>query len=86
LITVDIIRLEGMAMNGLIKEVALRDCSKPPSWKKIVAIDINGNVIETSCIEPDAAKRNLTVLLLYTKRWGHIINEGGEVEGPPEED
>jgi hypothetical protein len=84
-ITSNIIEIEGMAMNGLVSRVRLEECERPPGWKKIIAETSEGKTLETSCMEPDAAKRNYMVLLLYVRQWGKLVFGGEEVEGRPEE-
>jgi hypothetical protein len=71
-----LIEIESMAMVGLIDEVALEDCIEPSGWKRIVAVDREGSVYETRCLEPQAAKRNYMVLSAYTVRWSkQIVSE-----------
>jgi len=69
-----LIEIEGMAMNGLIKRVELEDCETPPGWKKIIAYDHEERRLETGCMEPEAARRNYMVLVLYARKWGKMIN------------
>ncbi len=69
-----LIELEGRAMVGEIKQVSVEECDTPPGWKKIVAIDYKGERVETGCMEPDAARRNYMVLVLYVRRWSKLIN------------
>ncbi|MEB3851461.1 MAG: hypothetical protein LRS49_02615 [Desulfurococcales archaeon] len=85
-ITANIIEIEGLAMNGMLREVSLEDCERPPGWKRIVAVADDGRRMSTSCMEPDAAKRNYMVMSLYLRQWGKLVYEGGEVEGKPEEE
>ena len=85
MITANVIEIEGLAMNGFIKEVTLDDCDKPPGWIRIKVLTTEGKTLATECMEPDAARRNYMVLSLYVRRWSSLINKGGEVEGPPEE-
>ena len=75
LLQVELIKLEGMAMNGLIKSVELVECSEPPGWMEIRAKTLEGKLYGTGCMEPEAAKRNYTVIKLYVKNWGKLINE-----------
>lgn len=69
-----IIELEGKAHIGLVEEVKLVDCEEPEGWKKIIAKLKDGTVESTNCMEPDAAKRNYMVMVLYSKKWGSTIN------------
>ena len=69
----NIIELEGMAMVGLLRSVRLEDCDRPKGWKKLVVETVNGEVRETNCIEPDAAKRNFMVFSLYIRNWSRLI-------------
>jgi hypothetical protein len=71
-----LIEIEGMAIAGLIEEVSVEDCSEPDGWKRIVALGRDGNVYETKCVEPQAAKRNYLVLSAYTTRWSKQIVVG----------
>ena len=73
-----IIELEGKAQLGYVSEVRLEDCARPEGWKKIVAVLKDGSVESTNCMEPDAAKRNYMVMVLYTRKWGSLINQGEE--------
>lgn len=51
--TIDILRLEGMVINGLVKEYALIDCEKKGRIRmsKIIVKSINGEEYETPCYE-----------------------------------
>jgi len=69
-----IIELEGKAHIGLVEEVKLVDCEEPEGWKKIIAKLKDGTVESTNCMEPDAAKRNYMVMVLYSRKWGSTIN------------
>ncbi len=73
-----LIEIEGLAMMGLIVEAMLEDCSEPPGWRRIVAIDREGNAYETKCLEPQAAKRNYMVLNAYIVRWSKSLRTGGD--------
>jgi len=83
-ITANVIEIEGLAMNGMLRRVSLVDCERPPGWRKIVVETLDGRTLETACLEPPTAKRNYAIITLYMKRWSSLINRGGEVEGPPE--
>ncbi|GAB6148343.1 hypothetical protein [Stetteria hydrogenophila] len=85
-ISVGLIEIEGMAMNGLVESVKLEDCREPKGWKRIVAVDREGRTLASKCIEPEAARRNYMVLTLYSKKWGSLIFSGEEVIGRPEEE
>ncbi len=85
-INVNIIEVEGLAMNGMLEEVRVEDCEKPRGWRRIVARTKDGRLVSTNCMEPDAAKRNYMVLSLYTRKWGSLIFTGEEVYGRPEEE
>jgi len=84
-ITANVIEIEGLAMAGLIDRVELESCEKPPGWAKVMALTKDGRVLLTACMEPSTARRNFMVLSLYIRKWGGLVNRGGEVEGPPEE-
>jgi len=70
-----LIELEGLAMTGYLEHVELVECSRPEGWKKLRVKTKEGEVLETGCMEPDAAKRNYMVFLLYIKKWGKLINK-----------
>lgn len=69
-----IIELEGKAHIGLVESVRVVDCEEPKGWKRIVAELKDGTTESTNCMEPEAAKRNYMVMVLYSKKWGSIIN------------
>jgi len=69
-----LIELEGLAMTGYLEHVELVDCERPEGWKKLRVKSKQGEVKETGCMEPEAAKRNYMVFLLYIKKWGKLIN------------
>ena len=75
-----IIELEGLAMTGNLRNVKLVECNKPKGWKKLIVEAMDGELMETNCMEPDAAKRNFMVFLLYIRNWGKLVtreyNEG----------
>ncbi len=68
-----IIELEGMAMTGLLRKVEMVECGKPPGWKKLKVETVEGEQLETNCMEPDAAKRNFMVFTLYIRNWGKLV-------------
>jgi hypothetical protein len=80
-INVRLIEIEGMAMNGLIKNVEVVNCDKPKGWKRIIATAVDGRKLASECMEPDAARRNYMVFTLYAKKWGKSIFTGEEVVG-----
>ncbi len=59
-------------MSGLISNAEIVDCGDGRA--RIIAYDLEGNIIETSCVEKDAAKRNFAVIKLYLK-WSRHINK-----------
>ncbi len=76
-----IIELEGLAMTGKIVKIDLVECEEkniPEDWLKIRAYLEDGSVIESGCMEPDAAKRNSMVMRLYVRRWSKEIATGEE--------
>jgi len=79
-----IIEIEGMAIVGLVEDVALEDCREPEGWKRIVVVSLDGQVYETRCIEPQAAKRNFMVISSYAKRWSKQITGDSEVDSVKE--
>ncbi len=78
LVNPKIIELEGKAHLGYVERVELVDCESPEGWKKLIAYMRDGGVESTNCMEPDVARRNYMVMLLYSKKWGRLINEGDE--------
>ncbi|AFZ71008.1 hypothetical protein Calag_1294 [Caldisphaera lagunensis DSM 15908] len=72
--SLNVIEVEGLAMDGLIKSFNVIDCEKPKGYKKIHAIAFDGREIETACIEPDAANRLTMVMNLYLRNWSKYIN------------
>ncbi len=80
-INVRLIEIEGMAMNGLVKNVEIADCDKPKGWKRIIVTTNDGKKLASECIEPDAARRNYMVFSLYARKWGKNIFTGEEVAG-----
>ena len=75
-----LIEIEGMAMTGYIRAVRLEECGRPEGWKKIIAESVDGQLLETGCMEPDAAKRNFMVLTLYARNWGKLVNQDSSGE------
>ena len=75
-----LIELEGMAMIGMVRKARLEPCSSgyPGDWRKIVAELADGSKYETGCMEPDAARRNYMVLVLYSRNWSKLIWNGEE--------
>ncbi|MCE4615339.1 MAG: hypothetical protein F7B60_07425 [Desulfurococcales archaeon] len=67
----DLIRIEGLTMSGLVKEVGMLNCDNGRA--KLVVSTVGGERIETACIEKDAARRNYAVIKLYLK-WSKHIN------------
>ena len=67
----DLIKIEGLAMSGFIKDVELIKCGDGRA--KLVVLTSDGKRMETACIEKDAARRNYGVIKLYLK-WSKHIN------------
>ncbi|MCE4605903.1 MAG: hypothetical protein F7B59_01030 [Desulfurococcales archaeon] len=67
----DLIKIEGLAMSGFVKDVRLTSCSDGRA--KLVVLTVDGKRMETACIEKDAARRNYGVIRLYLK-WSKHIN------------
>ncbi|MFP3143749.1 MAG: hypothetical protein RXQ93_01850 [Caldisphaera sp.] len=76
--SLNVIEIEGLAMDGLIKSFTIIQCDKPKEYKKIRAVTFDGREIETACIEPDAANRLAMVMNLYLRNWSKYINWGDE--------
>ncbi|MEB3757539.1 MAG: hypothetical protein GSR76_01625 [Desulfurococcales archaeon] len=68
----DLIKIEGLAMTGFVRNVEIVDCGD--SKAKLRVETIEGNVMETACIEKDAARRNYGVIRLYLK-WSSNIRK-----------
>jgi len=73
LIKVNLVELEGLAMNGFLTRVEIRECSEPSGWKEIIAYTREGRMLSSGCIEGDAARRNYAVLSLYIRSWSKHI-------------
>ncbi|MEB3844476.1 MAG: hypothetical protein LRS48_02190 [Desulfurococcales archaeon] len=73
-----IIELEGLAMTGFVSSAKIEDCGSgdmaPNGWKRIVAKLADGSEYRTGCMEPEAAKRNYMVIMLYVRKWGRLIS------------
>ncbi|GBF09947.1 hypothetical protein apy_16720 [Aeropyrum pernix] len=69
------IEVEGLAINGLLKIARLDECDKPQGWLKLVVESLDGEVLETPCAEPEAARRFLAVINSYLNRWGGLATE-----------
>jgi len=66
----DLIKIEGLAMTGFVKNVEIVDCGNNRAKLKVETVE--GNIVETACIEKDAARRNYGVIKLYLK-WSNNI-------------
>ena len=64
---IDILRLEGMVINGLVKEFTLLDCEKKSKIRmsKIVVKSINGEEYETPCYEYSRISRVYVLINKY---------------------
>jgi hypothetical protein len=69
----DLIKIEGLAMTGFVKNVEIVECENSRAKIKVETVD--GNVMETACIEKDAARRNYGVIKLYLKWSSNIRKE-----------
>ncbi|MDP8002736.1 MAG: hypothetical protein ACP5I6_07935 [Caldisphaera sp.] len=72
--SLNVIEIEGLAMNGLIKSFNIVQCNKPKEYQKVHIITVEGKELETACIEPDAAQRLVMVMNLYIRNWSKYIN------------
>jgi hypothetical protein len=72
-----VIEVEGLAMNGLLKSFRLEDCGKPKGFQRIVAEAVDGRILRTGCLEPDAARREVMVMNLYLRQWSKFILKPG---------
>ena len=70
-----LIEIEGMAMTGYLESVETVECQKPRGWKRLRVRTKDGRVLETGCMDEEAAKRNYMVMLLYIRKWGELVNE-----------
>ncbi|MCE4617739.1 MAG: hypothetical protein F7C32_04060 [Desulfurococcales archaeon] len=66
-----LVNIEGMAMTGNIVDVEIVKCNRK-GFARVRATTREGRVVETKCIEEEAAKRNYAVIRLYIK-WGPYI-------------
>jgi len=64
---IDILRLEGMVINGLVKEFTLLDCEKKSKIRmsKIAVKSINGEEYETPCYEYSRISRVYVLINKY---------------------
>jgi len=71
--------LEGLALNGFVKEFKVIDCERTKTIRKskIVAKLEDGRVVETECMEYPRISRILLVLNAYSK-WGKTLVIGTE--------
>jgi hypothetical protein len=67
----DLIKIEGLAMSGLVKDIKMLNCEDGRA--KLIVSTVDGERMETACIEKDAARRNYGVIRLYLK-WSKNIN------------
>ncbi|MCE4608686.1 MAG: hypothetical protein F7B61_07030 [Caldisphaeraceae archaeon] len=79
--SIKVIEIEGLAMNGLIKEYNIIQCEKPKGYKKVHIVTTDGEEMETACIEPDAVQRLVLVINMYVKKWSKYINKGEALQG-----
>jgi len=66
--------LEGLALNGFLKEFELVDCGKEKGirYSKIIAVTLDGKRLETECMEYSRVVRIYLVLLKY-RDWGRRL-------------
>ena len=67
---VQLLDLEGMAMNGLIKDVKIVDDGK--GMAHLVATTVDGKVIETVSDEKGVVAKSYFIILKYIE-WGKYI-------------
>ncbi|HID66567.1 MAG TPA: hypothetical protein EYP32_07270 [Aquificaceae bacterium] len=72
---VDILFLEGLALNGFIKDIKIEKCSSPDNKLvkgKLIAHDINNNKYVTKCMDYGRVSRSYLVIVRYIE-WGKYI-------------
>ena len=67
----EILRLEGLALNGFIASAKLEDCGEGNLFKIVAVLD-NGNVVETECMEHERVSRTFIVITRY-KEWERVL-------------
>jgi len=75
---IDVLSLEGLALNGFIKEVKLVKCSGPTDKivkGRVIAIDVNGRKYTTKCVEYGRASRVFLVLRRYIGGGKDMVSE-----------
>ncbi len=71
---IDVLELEGLAINGMIKSFKLIDCEKKGKIRlsKITALLADGREVETDCMEYPRIVRVFVLLEKY-KNWGDTL-------------
>ncbi len=86
MLKVNLIELEGLAMLGKVKRIEVRDCKDIKGMKEIIAYTMDGRALSSGCIEESSAKRNYSVLALYSMKWNkEIVREDLAGKGPMEQ-
>ncbi len=67
---VTILELEGLAINNLIKSYEVSECHSSGRLRflKIIASTLNGEELETECIDQERIGRVIAILASY-RRW-----------------
>lgn len=67
----EILHLEGLALNGFITSAKLERCGENDLFKIVAVLD-NGNVVETECIEHERISRTFIMITRY-REWGGVL-------------
>ncbi len=67
----EILRLEGLALNGFVTSAKLESCGEDNLFKIVAVLD-NGDVVETECMEHERISRTFIVITRY-REWGRVL-------------
>lgn len=68
---IEVLRLEGLALNGFVTSAKLEKCGGSNLFKIVAVLD-NGDVVETECMEHERVSRTFIVITRY-REWGRIL-------------
>jgi len=68
---IEVLRLEGLALNGFVTSAKLEKCGEDNSFKIVAALN-NGEVVETECMEQERISRTFIVITRY-REWGKVL-------------
>ncbi len=71
---IHVAHLEGLASVGKVERFWVEDC-RYPGFRKIVAKTVDGEVVETKCIDERGAKK-VILYLQYAKNMSGLVVEG----------